>query len=255
MKSYYHSAFTLIELLIVIGIIAILAGVLLPVYGSVQLAGKRTQSLNSLRQLATAAISYAGDHNGSLPQQGDATTWASAATGTDAENDQWYNVLPRQYANSKGLGDYANNPAAFYAKDNLLYVPAAKYPATKLSAPQFALAFNSKLETSTYTNVRLQSIQLPAETVLFLELGLPGETSLKGQKAYTNQSYGYASRLAARYSGSTVLAFLDGHVGLFTGSSVVDPGTGKAFFVAYPGAFPAGAATVYWERLPTVSPN
>ena len=255
MKSNRHSAFTLLELLIVIGIIAVLAGLVLPIYGNIQLAGKRTQSLNNMRQFAVAAISYAGDNNGILPPQGDATTWASAAANTDTENAQWYNVLPRKYGNGKGLGDYASNPAGFYAKDSMFYVPAAKYPANKLTGPQFALAINSKLETGAYTNVSLQMIQLPVETVLFLELGVPGETPLKGQKAYTTQSYGYASRLAARYNGNTVLAFIDGHVGVFPGSSIVDPTTGKAFFVAYPGAFPTGATTVYWEMLPTVSPN
>ena len=255
MRPGYHSAFTLIELLVVVAIIVVLVGVVLPVYSSVQIAGKRTQSLNNIRQLAVAAISFAGDNDGALPQQGDATTWASAATNTDAENAQWYNVLPRKYGNGKGLGDYVSAPAAFYTKDSMFYVPAAKYPATKLTAPQFAMVFNSKLVTSSETNVRLQLIQLPAQTVLFQESGLAGETPLPGQKAYTNQSYGYASRLAARYNGSTILAFTDGHVGQFPGSAVVDPSTGKAFFVPYPGAFPTGAATIYWEMQPTVSPN
>ena len=255
MKPSRHSAFTLIELLVVITIIAVLAGIALPIFGSIQLSGKRTQSLNNMRQLAVAALNYASDNDGSLPTQGDKTvTWTSAAANTAAENAQWYNILPRQYGNGRGLGDYATNTAAYYTKASMFYVPAAQYPTTKLSAPLFAVVFNSKLETSTYTNVRLQLIQLPAETVLFQESGLPGETPLKGQSAYTNQSYGYASRLAARYSGNTLLAFLDGHVGEFPGSSIVNT-SGQAYFVAYPGAFPTGAATVYWEMLPTVSPN
>ena len=255
MKRFSHKAFTLIELLVVIVIIAALAGIILPVYGSVQLAGRRTQSLSNMRQLGMAALSYCNDNNGSLPAQGDATSWASAATNTPAENAQWYNVLPRTYANSMGLGDYVSNPAAFYTSKNLLYVPAAKYPANKLTAPQFAVAYNSKLITSTYTNARLQMITLPAETVLFQEAGLAGETPIKGQKAYTTQAASYASRTAARYNGNTILTFCDGHAATFLGTSIVDPSTGKAYFAPYPTAFPTGAASVYWEMLPTVTPN
>ena len=64
-----------------------------------------------------------------------------------------------------------------------------------------------------------------------------------------------ASRTAARYNGNTILTFIDGHSDTFPGNAIVDPGSGKAYFVPYPGAFPSGAATVYWEMLPTVSPN
>ena len=255
MRISSNRGFTLIELLIVIGIIAVLAGLVLPIYGNIQLTGRRTQSLSNMRQLDAAALSYCNDNNGSLPQQGDATSWQSAATNTDAENAQWYNVLPRTYANGKGLGDYAKDTADFYTHGSMFYVPAAKYPSNKLAAPLFAVAYNSKLLTGTYTNVRLQLITFPAQTVLFQEAGVPGETPIKGQKAYTTQPSSYASRTAARYNGNTILAFCDGHVAPFPGTSIVDPNTGKAYFAPYPSPFPSGAATVYWEMLPTVSPN
>ena len=255
MNRLNRQAFTLIELLVVISIIAVLAGIVLPVYGNIQLAGRRTQSLSNMRQLGAAALSYCNDNNGSLPAQGDATSWASAATNTDAENAQWYNVLPRTYANSRGLGDYVKDTASFYKSGSMFYVPAAKYPSTKLNAPLFAVAYNSKLLTGAYTNVRLQLITLPAQTVLFQEAGIPGETPIKGQKAYTTQPASYASRTAARYNGNTILTFCDGHAATFLGTSIVDPGTGKAYFAPYPAPFPSGAATVYWEMLPTATPN
>ena len=70
-----------------------------------------------------------------------------------------------------------------------------------------------------------------------------------------DQAYTYASRTAARYGGNAILTFIDGHASLFSGASVVDPSSGKAYFVAYPGNFPTGAARIYWEVDPTVSPN
>ena len=248
MKARTQSAFTLIELLIVIAIVAILAGVILPVYGSVQLSGKRSQSLSNMRQLAMATMTYTGDHSGNLPQQGDATTWASAATNTAAENDQWYNTVLHDYANSPSLSDYAQNPAAFYQKGSLFFVPAANYPANKLTAPQFAMAFNSKLETSTTTNVRMQNIEAPAETVLYLETGVTGEKPLTGQKAYTGQPYAYASRAAARYGGKMILTFCDGHADVFTSTDVVST-NGKAYFP------PKDNASVYWSEFKAVNPG
>ena len=56
MKRFTCQAFTLIELLVVIGIIAVLAGVVFPVYRSVQMTGRKTQSLSNMRQLGTALI-------------------------------------------------------------------------------------------------------------------------------------------------------------------------------------------------------
>jgi hypothetical protein len=125
----------------------------------------------------------------------------------------------------------------------------------KKASPIFAVAFNSKLFTNGVTNVRVQGITLPAETVLFQECGVAGETPIKGQKAYTSQAYSYASRTSGRYGGNTLLTFVDGHAAEFKGSAVVDPGTGKAYFAAYPNPFPTGAERIYWEVDPTVNPN
>lgn len=60
-------AFTLIELLVVIVIIAILAGLLLPVLAGGKERAKRTACKNNLRQLAIAAQLYAGEQQQFLP--------------------------------------------------------------------------------------------------------------------------------------------------------------------------------------------
>ena len=232
MKRFARRAFTLIELLIVVAIIAVLAGVALPIFNSVQLNARRTQSLSNMRQFGVALLGYCGDNTGQLPAQGDkAPTWTGAAANTPAENSAWYNVLPRNYGNTKGLGDFVNAPGDFYGKGSLFFVPAAKYPATKLGAPLFAIAYCSKLIDKTYddgdaTTVRIQNFQSPANTCVFQESGVTGETPIRGQSAYNtdganNQPYSYASRTAARYGGQTIIVFADGHAGLVTGTDIV----------------------------------
>ena len=54
--------FTLIELLVVITIIAVLAAILLPVFGKVQYAARKVQVVNDIRQVKTAMVSFYNDY-------------------------------------------------------------------------------------------------------------------------------------------------------------------------------------------------
>jgi prepilin-type N-terminal cleavage/methylation domain-containing protein len=79
------NGFTLVELIVTIGILALLASLLLPVIGRAKTRAYNTVCLSQLHQLGVAARLYAMDHEGKLP--------AAASLAAQANNPAF--PLPR----------------------------------------------------------------------------------------------------------------------------------------------------------------
>jgi len=65
------------ELLVVVGIIGILAGLLMPALAQAKQKANRVKCLNHMRQLGLALTMYAGDHDSQFParRRGETNTW------------------------------------------------------------------------------------------------------------------------------------------------------------------------------------
>lgn len=99
--------FTLVELLVAVGIIAALIAILLPVLGRARESGRRTECLSNLRQLGLAFSMYADANRSRLP--------CGAANGTPRSDDWIYWQPSRQLSDSAIIPyfDAAVNASAF----------------------------------------------------------------------------------------------------------------------------------------------
>ncbi len=69
-ESSRRRAFTLVELLVAIGIISILIAVLLPALRVAREAGQQVKCLSNMRQLGMAMVMFASDNRGQMPGRG-----------------------------------------------------------------------------------------------------------------------------------------------------------------------------------------
>lgn len=229
-RPHRERGFTLIELLTVIVIIAILAGLLFPVFGRAQEKGNRTKCLSNLRQWGMSMTTYLAEHNGVFPEEG-----ADAGDMIVLGSPQaWFNVLAPYVSevpltNRVGGSRRAPMPRP---KDNSLFTcPTATmkdlldYQQSSGKTigedqPFMSYAYNrwidaSERESGSYRYgriLRLSQIVKPAQFVVWGDSrGLAGNCS--------------APTLDYRHDAGTSanLGFADGHAGTFLEADIYDP--------------------------------
>jgi prepilin-type N-terminal cleavage/methylation domain-containing protein len=110
-RPSHQSGFTLIELLVVISIIAILAGLAMPVFTSAMKKGRITESVSNCKQIVTSLRMYSGANDGNFPTMTMDTTGqpGTALSAGDSSNKAFENIMP--YAQNKKV--FINKMSAY----------------------------------------------------------------------------------------------------------------------------------------------
>jgi len=202
-SSNDRRAFTLIELLILIGIVALLVALLVPALAVARGSARRVQCASNLRQWGAALHAYAAANDGYLPRRGQGV---EAVTQMSRETD-WFNALPPLM----GLQSYKAMLAAGQMPRTGVWACAEAADAGG-SGNYFNYAMNMWLSTWKADQPdRLERLGDQA-TQVFMADGPANHCST----VPANASYSPV----ARHRGRLNICFLDGHVGSFTGEEI-----------------------------------
>jgi len=237
--------FTLLELLVVIGVIGVLSSLLLPALWRAKEASRRVTCMHRQKQWVFGTIDYAQENEGILPREGYhntgdvwVNTWAEVRArnrgpGSLHSEDVWYNAVPNHSFDGVEPASFYSFPFTrredFYTKNNFFHCPSAKFPAaaTKPTFQDalFSIAMNSQLITWPDDTVTLARIEAsdPESLVLFMDNRLEGEVKVDPfqEDRHLGQPAAHASRFSARHRGGGVIGFAGGHVEWVEGSRVV----------------------------------
>src|SRR5688572_6868457 len=124
-------AFTLVELLVVIAVVALLIGLLMPVLAGVQDRGRDITCQSNLRGIMQAMFGYAAEHNGQLPwgyvnNRMRPGTWSPAPDSDEAEAVCWAALVARYW--NRDVPPFVGHADAKAADVQRYFTPALQCP-------------------------------------------------------------------------------------------------------------------------------
>jgi len=207
-------AFTLVELLVVIGIIAILIALLLPAMTKARIASVQIKCMAQHRQLMMAVLLYSNESSGWGPRHG---------TTVDGRFLTWYHqpVLGRFLGNRmRWHGDGQNTT-------RIIYCAARPWPDGDFSADKLGIGINtrhgSRIARDQTTNpinpqrpFKFTRIKRPAQVLYLVDTGSwVWEKTYDGDPLSTWTGGGTSGAVVYRHGQNTVVSFADGHVAAY----------------------------------------
>jgi prepilin-type N-terminal cleavage/methylation domain-containing protein/prepilin-type processing-associated H-X9-DG protein len=212
-RSCRGTAFTLLELLIVIAIIAVLAAMLFPAIARGKTRARSTTCVNNLRQWGLATHAYADDNDDILPHRGQGV---QVLAQIDRPED-WFNALPF-YFGSRSFQELIASGQAPKPKANSTFIcPEATDPGSN-----YFLAYAMNMNLSPWSlphPTRFRDIAHPLQVVAFADGPGPYSATYPSANPYSP---------VPRHAQRANLLFLGGQVnayaGKYIGCGVGDPG-------------------------------
>jgi prepilin-type N-terminal cleavage/methylation domain-containing protein/prepilin-type processing-associated H-X9-DG protein len=206
--------FTLVELLVVIGIIALLISILLPALGRARQAARRVQCLSNLRSLSAAQAMYAIDQKNKLVYAGDGT-----------EQGGWIGLL-QAYSARPLVRRCPDDTSVFF--DQLVPAVAPKLPGYRLTSYGINNHVSPSHAPAGKQMTHLARIKRSSDIVQFLEVAETGRadhahlnawnalwTAADPKPAYDKMNsempLGRHGGIRGTPSGILNYAFIDGH--------------------------------------------
>lgn len=209
-----NKGFTLIELLVVIAIIAILAGILFPVFASAREKARQTKCMSNLKQIATAISIYTDDHHETFPFAN------KTSVGPWMKNIQPYLksyevcFCPSSWQNYNGsddensiienckTGNYSANLSMMGNGDDLATWPVKKM--ARVKAPSSTIL----LTEGGYFAISPTFAEITGNTYYLAGIGKAGFTA----PTFTNSEM-QSDFKDGRHNEGIIVAYVDGHAG------------------------------------------
>ncbi|MGI6383885.1 MAG: DUF1559 domain-containing protein [bacterium] len=192
--------FTLIELLVVIAIIALLAGILFPVFSRARESARGAQCQSNLKQIGAASLMYAQDWDGVLP-----------ISNTDGKLWDYQLMSYLNYESNISEANKRNDYSIFHCPSGNANYSCVAYRSRGYS-------YNGHICNNQKDTAILASIETPSNTLLAIDSAYAAEERMEGATFPTTVNAPWVNASARlryicyRHHERANVLFTDGHV-------------------------------------------